>query len=212
MDPLDGPAPLDPTGQQPGSLDPVRPDLAALPSFLREAEGPNDSGSSAGGRERGTLERSDVRRLASAIETSGISDLAAPDPSTLPLATISPRRLLQAVAVVALAWGLISFGRQVASATAASSHADELRAANTSLQIEVAALQREFILIQEPRYVALAARAYRLGTAREIPFALGAGVPALADDAPGSAAVRVGAGGGGNGPLESWLHLLFGSR
>jgi hypothetical protein len=49
-----------------------------------------------------------------------------------------------------------------------------------------------------------------LGTAKEIPFALEAGAPALPADAPGSAAHRLGADAPSGGPLDHWLELLFG--
>ena len=133
-----------------------------------------------------------------------------PDPAALRMAGISPRRLLQVVAVIAIAWGVISFGRQVASASAASAHAASLRGANAQLQVQVSAMQRELALIQERRYIDQQARAYRLGTAREIPFALEVGAPSLAPDAPGSAANRLGAPTTAGSPLDHWLELLFG--
>jgi hypothetical protein len=133
-----------------------------------------------------------------------------PDPAALRMAGISPRRLLQVVAIVAFAWGVVSFGRQVASASAASAHAAELRGANAELQGQVSAMQRELALIQERRYIDQQARAYRLGTANEIPFALEAGAPALPADAPGSASNRLGAEPTTGGPLDHWLELLFG--
>jgi hypothetical protein len=43
-----------------------------------------------------------------------------------------------------------------------------------------------------------------------VPFTLGPGAPALSPDAPGSAAVRLGADTSSPTPLESWLTLLFG--
>ena len=135
---------------------------------------------------------------------------AAPDPSSLPMAGISPRRLLLAVAIVAIGWGVVSFGRQVAAASAASAHAGELRAATATLGSEVAGLQRELELIQEQRYIDQQARAYRLGGAREVPFGLQANPPALPVDAPGSAAHRLGAQVATETPLNAWLRVLFG--
>jgi hypothetical protein len=71
-------------------------------------------------------------------------------------------------------------------------------------------MQRELTLIQERRYIDQQARAYRLGTAREIPFVLAADAPALGGDAPGSAANRLGAPVDTRSPLDHWLAVLFG--
>jgi cell division protein FtsB len=132
------------------------------------------------------------------------------DPGVLPMAGISPRRLVQLIAVVALAWGMISFGRQLASASSAAGRAEQLQAATTQLGAEVSAMQDELTLIQEQRYIDQQARAYRLGTSGEIPFALAADAPPLPDDAPGSASVRLGAEHVTRSPVDSWLELLFG--
>jgi hypothetical protein len=176
---------------------PSRGDLSAIPSFLRSRA----TGDEAAGEIPEPVWPARQPRPVLA---------PAPDPTALRMAGISPRRLLQVVAIVAVAWGMVSFGRQVASASAATAHAAELRAANADLQDQVAAMQRELSLIQERRYIDQQARAYRLGTAKEIPFALEAGAPPLPDDAPGSAANRLGADTLGGGPLDHWLELLFG--
>ena len=81
---------------------------------------------------------------------------------------------------------------------------------NAAKRAEVAGLEREFWRIQQERFVLLQARAYGLGGAREIAFTLEPGAPPLADDAPGSAALRVGAPTVAS-PLERWLTLLFGA-
>ncbi|MBI2763089.1 MAG: hypothetical protein HYX54_04975 [Chloroflexi bacterium] len=159
-------------------------DLSAVPSFLRadlprgaelpsgaaRSEGPRFEGRAAQGRV--THARADAApgRFVGIVPRPSHAEAA--DPSLIPMATISPRKLLHVVAVVALAWGVISFGRQVATASAASTRADALRAANAALQGEVTAMQRELALIREGRYVAQQARAYRLGSPDEIPFAL----------------------------------------
>ena len=49
----------------------------------------------------------------------------------------------------------------------------------------------------------------RLGDPHEVPFTLAQGAPPLGPDAPGSAALRVGAPTSIS-PLERWLTLLFG--
>ncbi|MBF8290964.1 MAG: hypothetical protein HW391_1932 [Chloroflexi bacterium] len=132
------------------------------------------------------------------------------DPGALPILGIAPRRILLIVGMIVLSWLAISFGRQVADASAASARATELRAATAALTDEVAALERELTVIQEEHFIALAARAYRLGTVREIPFALQGDAPPLAADAPGSAAVRLGADSAAGSPFDRWLDVLFG--
>ncbi|MBI2777144.1 MAG: hypothetical protein HYX57_07755 [Chloroflexi bacterium] len=166
-------------------------DLSAVPAFLRNRAG------------------------ASATSTRVVRDDAPapvelPDVANLPMLGIAPRRLVLIAASVVLAWLVISFGRQVAEASAASSRADDLRAANASLAQEVSAMERELTTIQEQRYIVQAARAFRLGTASEIPFALEANAPPLPADAPGSAAVQLGADAPAS-PLARWLDVLFGS-
>ena len=171
---------------------PSSPSLDAVPAFLRErANRPAGAPT-----ERRVVE----------IRTPA----AGPDPSTLPFATIAPRKLVIVAASVLLVWLVLSFGRQVAEASAASNRADELRAANAALADEVEGLQRELQTIQEQRYIDLAARAYRLGTPNEIPFALEADAPPLPADAPGSASVAIGAQTAKASPLERWLDVLFG--
>lgn len=181
-----------------GSVDPgSRGDLSAIPTFLRSRAGGESAAVSPPGPAW------PVRRPAPA-------DAQGPDPAALRMAGISPRRLLQMVAIIAIAWGVISFGRQVATASAASAHAASLRSANAQLQDQVAAMQRELALIQEHRYIDQQARAYRLGSAHEVPFSLEPGAPSLPPDAPGSAANRLGATVTTGSPLDHWLELLFG--
>ncbi len=185
-----------------------RPDLSAIPAFLRVQDGTGDaSGLSTEYEPRGPSDG--ARELRSVLPLRPIL-VGGPDPGALPMAGISPRRLLQVVAIVVLALGVVSFGRQVASASTASANADALRAANAALADQVGAMQRELSLIQEGRYIDLQARAYRLGTAAEIPFALEVGASPLPEGAPGSAAARLGAEPATGGPLESWLRVLFG--
>lgn len=188
--------PIGPSGS--GPAEPGSPiDLSAIPTFLRSRTGGADA--VAGAPDAALAVRRSIPMLTDA-----------PDPATLPMASVSPRRLLQIVAIVAIAWGVISFGRQVVSASAASAHAAALRGANTQLQDQVSAMQGELALVQDRRYVDQQARAYRLGTAKEIPFALQAGAPALSANAPGSAANRLGVSRTSGSPLDHWLALLFG--
>lgn len=181
-------------------------DLSAVPSFLRaESGGPHPVSTSSDPSDRAATRRERV-----VYSPPRPVVVLAPDPGAIPMATISPRRLVHVVAAIAIAWGVISFGRQVATASAASGHADELRAANIAVTDQVAAMERELTLIQEQRFVDLEARAYRLGTRDEIAFALEGGAPPLPANAPGSAAVRLGADTRSGSPLERWIDLLFG--
>ena len=192
--------PFGPDG--PDADDPdLRIDLSAIPTFLR-AEG-RESDDAGDDIEVPVVTQPVIRPLPVIAEV--------PDPAALRMVSISPRRLLQLVAIVAIAWGVVSFGRQVATASAASVHAATLRDSNAALQAQVTAMQNELSLIQERRYIDQQARAYRLGTAKEIPFALEPGAPTLPPDAPGSASTRLGAAHVSTTPLEHWLEVLFGS-
>lgn len=129
----------------------------------------------------------------------------------LPVAGLTRRRIGLLIAAVVAAWVIVLFARQVGEASEATARADAMRAANVSLQQDVVGLENELALIQRPAYVEQQAREYRLGTAKEIPFVLADNAPPLAPDAPGQAAVRLGAVTERPTPLESWLDLLFGA-
>ena len=133
------------------------------------------------------------------------------DPAALPMPSLSRRRVATAAGVLVASLLAISFLRQVGEATAASNRAAELRAVNAALHAEVAQLQGDLSRIQDPRFIELEGRAFGLGARGEVPFALAAGAPELAADAPGSAAVRLGAGPLDRSPLDVWLDVLFGS-
>jgi cell division protein FtsB len=170
-------------------------DLAAVPSFLRSRLG-----------------RAGSERPVAHASTHGPrpATTSIPDVALLPMLGIAPRRLILLGATILLAWMIVSFGRQVAEASASSARAEELRSANAALAQEVAAMERELQVIQDQRYIGQAARAFRLGSPGEIPFALEAGAPPLAADAPGSAASGLGAETATMSPLERWLDVLFG--
>lgn len=192
-EPLDGiPAPLVSDGDRRDEPGPVGHDLASVPAFLRGRPG----------RAPGAPSR---------VVIAGAPPEPALDAAALPMAGIAPRPLILLGLTIVVVWLVVSFGRQVVAASAASSRSDELRAANGALALEVAALERELQTIQDERYIAQAARAYRLGSVREIPFALQAGAPPLGPTAPGSASVRLGAEDARRSPLESWLEVLFGA-
>jgi len=195
----DAPEPLDESaapvahdrdrGDRPGR---AAGDLAAVPAFLRGRPGSSSP--------------APARVVRAPAPPEPVVDAAA-----LPMAGIAPRRLIVIGLTIVVVWLVVSFGRQVVEASAASSRSDELRSANAALAREVTALERELQTIQDERYIAQAARAYRLGSAKEIPFALEAGAPPLGPDAPGSASVRLGADDAPSSPLESWLRVLFGA-
>jgi cell division protein FtsB len=132
------------------------------------------------------------------------------DLTGLSIAGITRRRVGWVAAGLVSVWIVIVFARQVGDATTAASQAAQLAQDNAALAAEVQSLQGEVNLIVRPEYIAIAARAHRLGADREIPFALDPSVPAPVDGAPGSASVRLGAQAERQTPLESWLSLLFG--
>jgi cell division protein FtsB len=134
----------------------------------------------------------------------------APDLAALPIVGITRRRVAIVASAMLAAWIVIAFARQVGEVSAASARAEDIASANAALRIEVGALERELDLIARQRYVEQQGRAYGLGASREIPFTLAKDAPALPDDAPGSAALRVGARSEHVAPLERWLTVLFG--
>lgn len=133
------------------------------------------------------------------------------DPATLPMPRLSRRRVITAAGVLLAGWLTISFVRQAGEATAASDRAAELRAANAALKADVARLERDLDHVQDTRFIQLQGRAFGLGSRGERAFALAAGAPPLPADAPGSAAVRLGAPPTYATPLDAWLEVLFGS-
>lgn len=132
-----------------------------------------------------------------------------PDLATLPIVGITRRRMAGLLGVLLAAWIVVVFARQVSEASAATSRAEAMIDVNATKRAEVAGLERELRRIQQQNFVLLQARAYGLGGSREVAFTLGGGAPSLAVDAPGSAALRVGAPASFS-PLERWLTLLFG--
>jgi hypothetical protein len=125
--------------------------------------------------------------------------------------SLSRRRVITAAGMLLAGLLATGFMRQVGEATAASNRAAELRAANDALMADVGQLQQDLTHVQDPRFIQLEGRAFGLGGRGEIPFALAAGAPELPPDAPGSAAVRLGAEPLDRSPLDVWLDVLFGS-
>ncbi len=129
----------------------------------------------------------------------------------LPVAGLTRRRIALLIGALVAAWVIVLFARQVGEASAATARADAARMSNAALAANVVDLQRELELIQRDAYIGQQARIYRLGTPQEIPFTLADDAPSLAPDAPGQAAVRLGAVTTRQSPLDAWLDLLFGA-
>jgi len=160
---------------------------------------------------RSSLEPADdVHDLDPRAGDDGAPTSTVPDLAALPIVGITRRRVAIIASAMLAAWIVIAFARQVGEVSAASARAEDIASANAALRIEVGALERELDLIARQRYVEQQGRAYGLGGSREIAFTLAKGAPALPDDAPGSAAVRVGGGSEHVAPLERWLTVLFG--
>ena len=143
--------------------------------------------------------------------TSDVSGGRVPEPdlASLPIAGITRRRLATLLGALLAAWIVVLFARQVSEAAAATARAESMLQANEAKRAEIAGLEQELDRIQQPRFILQQARGYGLGGSKEIPFTLAPGASPLPDDAPGSAARRVGADTSGS-PLEHWLTLLFG--
>jgi len=183
-------------------------ELDAIPSFLR-AVARDDAAPAAATRPQ--AETPDSPRPSTPRESAEDPPRARLDPASLPMPSLSRRRVVTAAGVLAAALLTLGFARQVGEAAAATDRAEELRAANAALRDEVAGLQRDLGHVQDVRYIKLAGRAFGLGGPGEIPFALAAGAPPLAADAPGSASVRLGAAPLTTSPLDAWLEAIFGS-
>lgn len=132
------------------------------------------------------------------------------DLSSLSVAGINRRRVAWLTGGLVSAWIVIVFARQAGDAASAAARVDQMNEDNRALAAEVASLEQELQVIEKPAYIAHAARAYRIGTDREVPFTLDSSVPSPATDAPGSAALSLGARDRSMTPLESWLSILFG--
>ncbi len=128
----------------------------------------------------------------------------------LAVAGFTRRRVAWLIGAMVVAWILVVFARQMGDAATKSAEADRARLANAGLVADVSSLQRELELVQRQAYIEQQAHGLGLGQARDRAFALEAGAPPLPPDAPGSAAVRLGAVAGSPSPLDSWLSLLFG--
>ncbi len=128
-------------------------------------------------------------------------------PERIPIAGLDRRSLVLLTACLIVAWLVFVFSRAVADSTTATQRVAELRAGNATIEQRLEARQAELSIVQSPAFVALQARAYGLGTAREQVFSLNPGAPPppsitpLGDEARSAPA---------KSPLEEWLDLLFG--
>jgi hypothetical protein len=126
------------------------------------------------------------------------------------IAGITRRRIGWLAVAFLSAWILLVFARQVADTAAKAAEADRARVANAQVAQTVADLQREFALIQQQAFITQQAHGLGLGGENDRAFVLAADAPPLAEDAPGSAAVRLGGEVDDPSPLDSWLSVLFG--
>jgi hypothetical protein len=134
--------------------------------------------------------------------------------SALPVPAVSftRRRLALLVAGLFALWLVGVFARQVGEAASAASEADQMRVRNAAMRADVASLERELTLIKQPAFATQMARAYLLGTAREIPFTVDRMAPPLPADAPGSTGIKPDVPTRQTSPIDSWLQVLFGSQ
>ncbi|HET9853048.1 MAG TPA: hypothetical protein VFP56_11160 [Candidatus Limnocylindrales bacterium] len=183
-------------------------DLDAVPSFLRHAGARADKGKGEPAEPAGRPAMPRPATPSRNVDEPGPPRL---DPATLPMPSLSRRRVVTLAGALAAALLTLGFARQVGEASAATDRAEDLRAANAALRMEVEGLERDLSHVQDPRFIKLAGRAFGLGGPGEIPFALAAGAPPLEADAPGSASVRLGAPPTHTSPLDAWLAALFGS-
>jgi hypothetical protein len=133
-----------------------------------------------------------------------------PSLAGLGVAGVSRRRVAWIGLTLAAAVIVVGFASQAAEGARASSRVVDERALNVEVAAQAEALRRELELVTQERWVLQQARAYRLGSRAERPFALAPDAPALADDAPGSPTRRLGAAAAPSSPLEGWLEVLFG--
>ena len=186
-------------------------DLSAIPSFLREAErgAAKDAHASGGASPDPSPQRRALPRPTTPADPPEEPGRRL-DPASLPMPSLSRRRVVTVAGVLIAGLLTLSFVRQVGEATAASDRAEQLRGVNAGLRDEVARLQQDLDHVQDEHFIQLEGRAFGLGGRGEIPFALAAGAPVLAADAPGSAAVRLGAPERPHSTLDAWLQVLFG--
>jgi cell division protein FtsB len=125
---------------------------------------------------------------------------------------LTRRRLAVIVAGLVGLWLVGVFAKQVGDAASAASQADQMRARNVAMERDIASLEAELALIQQPAFVAEMARGYLLGSSIEVPFAIDPNALPLPSDAPGSVGIQPSTATQPSSPLDSWLQALFGSQ
>jgi hypothetical protein len=210
------PAPQSPRPGQPASDREAAPgstsgqDLSAIPAFIgASSRRTTEAGAAATGHSARAATALPRPATPAPPAASGASTGPTLDPASLPMPSLSRRRVITVAGMLLAGLLTLSFVRQVGEATAASDRATELRALNAMLRDDVARLERDLGHVQDVRFIRLEGRSFGLGGPREIPFALAAGAPSLAADAPGSASVRLGAEPQPASPLDAWLEVLF---
>src|SRR5215211_7583894 len=114
-------------------------DLSAVPSFLRESRvRPAPAPGRSSEPDRRTLA---IPRPVTPAPASTRRPTPALDPASLPMPSLSRRRVITAGGVLLAGLLALTFARQVGEATAASNRAAELRAGNAALHAEVARLE-----------------------------------------------------------------------
>jgi len=139
-------------------------------------------------------------------------ELSAPPSVPGPTVSITRRRVALLVGGLFALWLVGVFARQVGEAATAANQADDMRTRNAAMQRDVDSLEQELKLVKQPAYTAEMARAYLLGTPREIPFTLDPNAPALPANAPGSTGIKPQTPPRSASPLDAWLQTLFGSQ
>src|SRR5688500_3791771 len=135
-----------------------RRDLDAVPTFLREPAR----------RAKGAAEGDEkppppaIPRPATPPARADEPRPARLDPASLPMPSLSRRRVVTVAGILAAALMTLGFVRQVGEASAATARADDLRAANVALREEVAGLAKDLGQVQDPRFIKLAGRAFGL--------------------------------------------------
>ncbi|HXX59816.1 MAG TPA: hypothetical protein VEI48_00830 [Candidatus Sulfotelmatobacter sp.] len=114
------------------------------------------------------------------------------------------RRVAFVLGAVLVAWVVLVFGRAVATASDAAHQVELLQAANATRAAQLAAGQRELLVIQTRAYLDLQARAEGQGTPAEHVFALQSGAPSPRPITPVGSPTQPLA----PSPLDAWLELL----
>ena len=133
-----------------------------------------------------------------------------PSLAALGIAGVSRRRITWIGLTVAAVVIVVGFAGQATEAARATTRVVDESARNVVVAAQTDALRKELDLVTQERWVLQQARAYRLGSRAERPFALAPGAPDLPTDAPGSPNRRLGADTRQPSPLEGWLEVLFG--